>query len=133
MRNSLYPGRQARYVVGLELKELLKSGAKIERDNQYLLQKAAEIDLHAIQREESQQSPPQEGGEAIKLASITVRFIPSTRYLFKMLIIHSLNALPDCFELCYLQIWLYIARSTSPPPYNPKLSYHHQLLPYLAP
>jgi hypothetical protein len=35
MRQKLYPKSHARYVVGDELKELVKNGTKLERDRQY--------------------------------------------------------------------------------------------------
>jgi hypothetical protein len=38
MRNALYPSRQARYVVGEELKTLVKAGTKVERDPFYMTQ-----------------------------------------------------------------------------------------------
>jgi hypothetical protein len=100
MRNSLYPGRQARYVVGQELKQLLKSDAKVERDNQYLLQKPAETDPQSIQQQETL---PHEAGKAIKLTSITVSIILPGCHIFNVLTVDSLNALQAFSERCYPQ------------------------------
>lgn len=43
MRNYLYHSREARYVIGQELKDLLQSGVRIERNSNFQVEKKEDV------------------------------------------------------------------------------------------
>jgi hypothetical protein len=89
MRNYFYPGKQARYVIGQELKELLKSDTRIERDNQFLIHTPKVVVEHEPAAEDLiKEFQPR----AIKLDSVDVSITFLRDFVFLVLIIISLNA-----------------------------------------
>ena len=91
MRRNLYPNRQARYVVGEELKQLLRSGTKVERNSLFMATQEEDVTppkdtLEKLQSEDSSIRETQvTATEVYDLFSLT--------QLQLLMLCYSLNAL----------------------------------------